>query len=195
MIEVSDRNKTEHARQENKTMCTKVDLTGIVHPFEVAGLGKAPFRFSHVTENVFSTGGLFAVTKAGGTCDFCGTGIRYEYWIKSHDGQTFKVGCDCVARLQSADNRLIGEVERAKRILDKQIRDAKKKEKTEKGYARVYAAYERLPEVSGKLAIIPHPCGFDGKTMLDYVQWMRNNAGLSGLTKCAKIIETAANQS
>jgi len=70
----------------------------MTHPFEKAGLGKAPFSCTHVTENVFVVGD--GTTKAGGCCDYCGTGIRWEFWIKGSiaGAKQFKVGCDCVAK-------------------------------------------------------------------------------------------------
>lgn len=37
-------------------------------------------------------------SKAGGHCNYCFTGIRYEYVIKSSDDKQFVVGCDCVAK-------------------------------------------------------------------------------------------------
>jgi hypothetical protein len=66
------------------------------HPFEKSGLGQAPFRCVGVTENVFMLpdGG----SKAGGCCDYCFTGIRYEFHIESADEKNFKVGCDCVRK-------------------------------------------------------------------------------------------------
>lgn len=70
----------------------------MTHPFEKAGLGKAPFSCTGVTENVWENGD--GTTKGGGVCDYCGTGIRWEFWIKGSiaGAKQFKVGCDCVAK-------------------------------------------------------------------------------------------------
>lgn len=70
----------------------------MTHPFEKLGLGKAPFSCTHVTENVFALPD--GTTKAGGCCDYCSTGIRWEFWIKGSvaGAKQFKVGCDCVAK-------------------------------------------------------------------------------------------------
>ena len=70
----------------------------MTHPFEKSGLGKAPFSCTHVTENVFALPD--GTSKAGGCCDYCGTGIRWEFWIKGSvaGARQFKVGCDCVAK-------------------------------------------------------------------------------------------------
>jgi len=69
-----------------------------MHPFERSGLGIAPFRCVGVTENVFVMAD--GSTKAGGTCSHCGTGIRFEFHIRSSDDRKFKVGCDCVAKTE-----------------------------------------------------------------------------------------------
>lgn len=92
------------------------------HPFEAAGLGSAPFRFLGMTQNIVRCGDHF---QPGGTCDFCGTGIRYECRIGSSDGRTFVVGTDCVLKLDRADNRLVGEVERAVKAREAADRRAK----------------------------------------------------------------------
>ena len=70
----------------------------MTHPFEKAGLGKAPFSCTGVSENVFALPD--GTSKAGGCCDYCGTGIRWEFWIKGSvaGSKQFKVGCDCVAK-------------------------------------------------------------------------------------------------
>ena len=70
----------------------------MIHPFEKAGLGKAPFSCTGVSENVFALPD--GTNKAGGCCDYCGTGIRWEFWIKGSiaGAKQFKVGCDCVAK-------------------------------------------------------------------------------------------------
>lgn len=66
-----------------------------MHPFQKSGLGLAPFRCVGVQENVYVSGGY---AQAGGSCDYCGTGIRWEFLIRSADNRNFKVGCDCVEK-------------------------------------------------------------------------------------------------
>jgi hypothetical protein len=83
-----------------------------VHPFERAKLGLAPFRCTRVTvEKYQACHG--APIQPGTSCDFCGTGIMYAYWIKGSDERPeFKVGCDCVARTGAVVERF--DVERKK---------------------------------------------------------------------------------
>ena len=72
-----------------------------LHCFERAGLGKAPFKIVGSYECKFQAC-PGAPVQCGGSCDYCGQGIMYAVAIKSADGQTFKVGCDCVARTGDA---------------------------------------------------------------------------------------------
>jgi hypothetical protein len=103
-----------------------------VHPFEKAGLGKAPFKCVAVTVNVYDSGAgsLFGSYKQpGGSCDYCGTGIMYEYWITGADGSKFKVGSDCVAKTGGHQHVSEFKAIKAKHMAEK--RSAKRKEKWE----------------------------------------------------------------
>ena len=68
-----------------------------LHPFQKAGLGVAPFKCVGVSTNWYVTAGG-AHRQPGGTCDYCGTGILYEYKIVSSDGKQFVVGSRCVEK-------------------------------------------------------------------------------------------------
>src|SRR5688572_901771 len=80
-----------------------------IHPFEKAGLGLAPFRFTGMSKNVISHGD--GITQPGGTCDFCGEGIMWECYIRAADGKIFKVGNVCVAKTN--DPSITDPVQRA----------------------------------------------------------------------------------
>jgi hypothetical protein len=67
------------------------DDRGLVHLFELSGLGTAPFRFSALTKN-----------EKGCSCDYCGHFIKNECWIIDSQGNRFKVGTDCVAKTGDA---------------------------------------------------------------------------------------------
>lgn len=73
-----------------------------MHPFEKAGLGKAPFHCVGHRENRFEMPGFG--WKPGGCCHYCGTGILHEYIIRSVDGAEFVVGSDCVERTGTVEN-------------------------------------------------------------------------------------------
>lgn len=136
------------------------------HPFEKAGLGYAPFRCIGVRENAFEMPDH--TFKAGGCCDYCGTGIRWEYLIKgANDGRVFKVGCDCVektgwnvedfekTRLQLArDRRAVkSEVRRAARQLqwdeERKLRDAARKEASASWMVEHAVIVAKLTEYNG----------------------------------------------
>ena len=101
-----------------------------MHPFERAGLGRAPF---HLVGHDRCVGPIRlddGVTEIGypgqpmGTCDFCGQGIANRMLIASSDGQRFVVGIDCVLRLGRDDNRLATDAERVRSQLRREQRAA-----------------------------------------------------------------------
>jgi hypothetical protein len=171
-----------------------------IHPFEKAGLGKAPFRYigqvhqqiSYGQAVIGHIGGVPVTTKPGGTCDACGTYIIDMFRIVSADGQKSVVGCDCILKVvQGHSVKEQTQFEADLKAL-KKAKAASDKKKV-KDQARVQAAMERLQFVRGSLAEQPHPSKYlasQGKTRLDYVRWMFDNAGLSGRVQAAKIVES-----
>lgn len=147
-----------------------------VHRFELAGLGKAPFRFTgEVSEKTYCAC-PGAPVQPGSSCDYCGTGIRYEFWVRSADGKKFKVGCDCIHK--TGDAGLIQQISAAERKLRDKKNAAAKARKAERLAARIQAAKEKLPSVRGTLASKPHPTSYfadQGRTLLDYVDWCFEN--------------------
>lgn len=119
-----------------------------LHPFEARGLGQAPFKFVGLSQNVSKVGD---VEVAGGTCDFCGTGIRWECRIRSHDGKTFVVGTDCVRKLDREDNALVSAVERAIHEQERQKRADKKRAEYEQKRAAIEAELAAERERNGGL--------------------------------------------
>lgn len=83
-------------------MTNETPIAGKIHRFEAAGLGKAPFVCIGMHEEATNDGDCI---RAAGTCDYCGTGIRYCFDIRSADGRCFKVGCDCVDKTGDAGLR------------------------------------------------------------------------------------------
>lgn len=164
--------------------------TSTVHKFQLAGLGQAPFSFTgKMTEKTYCAYSG-APIQPGSNCDYCGTSIRYEFWVRSSDGNEFKVGCDCIHK--TGDAGLIRQIS----VAERKLRDAKnaaaKERKQQKKTLRIAEAQRLLPTVRGRLASKSHPNTYyasQGKTMLDYVDWcMANGAG----EKAASIIENAA---
>jgi hypothetical protein len=77
-----------------------------LHPFEQAGLGKAPFRYLGSDEKRTKSG------QPAGTCDYCYRGILTCCVIGSADGKSFVVGCDCVRKTFGPGNRVLTDMER-----------------------------------------------------------------------------------
>lgn len=149
------------------------------HVFELAGLGAAPFRVVGFAELKFQAH-PGAPVKAGGSCDYCNAAIMNAFRIKSADGRTFKVGSDCV--FKTGDSGLRRQVSE----LEAEARRAKQRVKTN-------AVRELVadPVVREKLAAKPHPFAAlaqAGKTMLDWAEWMMENAGASGKLRVGKAI-------
>lgn len=148
-----------------------------IHKFEAAGLGKAPFRFQGVRENLFRTPDGHC--KPGGSCDYCGTGIRDEFWLSSADGQQFKVGCDCIRK--AGDKGLLQAYKSSPEFRAKQA--AKRQADRIKATAELN---QLIADNADKLRAIPHPQGFINRktneplTGLDWAIWMQDHCGLSG---------------
>lgn len=92
-----------------------------VHPFEIVGLGRAPFRLIGMEKRVYSAAP--GHQQPAGTCDACGQGIMYCFSIRSSCGRDSVVGCDCVRKLDREDNRLVSAVEKAKADYARKVRD------------------------------------------------------------------------
>lgn len=158
----------------------------MAHLFEQAGLGKAPFKLVGHRENWFKAGND---VKPGGTCDYCSTGIAYEYVIESADRVRSVVGCDCILKLEWVSNStLIKQVDQIRKEGARKRREAKLAE-------QIRQATEVLadPVISSFLSSQPHP-KLSGKSLLDYCQWLLRNAGVNGRQQAARIVKRAADQ-
>lgn len=111
----------------NNNLEDKMDTLILTHQFTEAGLGQAPFRFTGMSENVIRHAN--GHTQAGGSCDFCGTGIRWEFHIVSADSKGSKVGCDCIRKV--GDAKLIKASDLAKKKAAKEKREQAKRDKWE----------------------------------------------------------------
>ena len=133
------------------------------HIFEVAGLGKYPYRL-----NRWFDAGKCATMIVNGvpngsslTCDYCGTLIRYIYELISADGKVFIVGSDCINKADDAG---------LKRIVSQMQAEAKRK-KHQDEWEWALATYEHY---AYELNEIPHPyAGYGGNlknlTAYDYI--------------------------
>lgn len=149
------------------------------HVFELAGLGVAPFRFVGMVEKVFKAGDQ---EKAGGTCAFCSTGIRYCCQVVSSDGKSFIVGTDCVNK--TGDYGIIKAYKNSAEYRNHQREIRYKRE-----FEKIAAVKNMIDENKEILMALPHPNGFRDKqtneplSLLDYCNWYMEHAGNSG--KCS----------
>lgn len=119
------------------------------HPFEIAGLGAAPFDLLGVTEEVLRL--PCGHTQHAGTCDYCSRGIKYCCHIGSHDGKRFVVGTDCVRKLNRIDNRLLNEVEKAVAKMNREKKEAERAAKWESACKTREAALQAERDRNGGL--------------------------------------------
>lgn len=114
-------------------------MANVIHPFELANLGTAPFRIVRAIELTFQAAPGEPV-RAGGSCDYCSTAIQNAYIVRGADGREFKVGCECVRKVAkaAADTALA----RSQYAADAPKRAAAKAKRN----ARIIATQKRLAE-------------------------------------------------
>jgi hypothetical protein len=163
-----------------------------IHPFEKAGLGKAPFRLvgevyqeiSYGRRVIGSIGGATVTTTPGGTCEYCGQYIINMFRVESADGNRFVVGCDCVNKVSQVGGKVEGEGK---------IPELLKKMKKARDESRIEAAKKMLPDAHA-LKSSPHPNHYRasvGATLWDYANFLIHSAGMTGRLKAARMIEAA----
>ncbi len=86
------------------------------HTFTRSGLGLAPFRFLGMFERTHRAGDH---VQAGGTCDHCGTGIRYCFQVQSADGVVSEVGSDCIMKAGDRGLRKVVNAEKNRKAREK----------------------------------------------------------------------------
>ncbi len=153
----------------------------VVHKFEVAGLGKAPFRFDGFEVKTYQAC-HGAPVQPGASCDFCGTGIMNVFWIKGADGKRFKVGCDCVEK--TGDRGLL-------KVINAKVAEHKRELAHARIERKVAEARLVLPTIADALRSQPHPYEWlakKGCSKLDFVEWTLAHAGWSAQERAAKLI-------
>ena len=176
-----------------------------VHKFELAGLGTAPYAYLGCEHKVF-VAYPGAPEQPGGCCDYCGTGISYQFHLRSADGKKFKVGSDCILKVDSSTALRVA-VETELQTRQREQREARAAVKRQKDGERIATAKANLLLVAEIFRAQPHPYSvvtstapygptgnasfFADKTRLDWAEWMLTNAGTSGRLTVAKAIEAA----
>ncbi len=172
-----------------------------IHPWEAAGLGKAPFQWLGVEVKY----GPIRIAQADGTtleigapgqpmgsCNFCGNGIAECHSILSADGRKFIVGCDCVRKVNAEGDKVRTKAERAS--LDLKNAKARKRAaaKSDASLARLKELLER-PGYREAMAAKPSVYAWkakDGATAWDDLEWLANQCGHSGRVRLIKRLES-----
>lgn len=146
------------------------------HIFEAADLGKAPFSLLKVEMREQDP----EAPRIGTSCDYCGTYITNVFFCRSSDKKEFVIGSTCVDKLGDAGltNQVKAEVKKEKqerrRIKELKAWEASRPER-EAAEAERQAQAEtflvRYENAKSKLASLPHPLGFTGKSLLDYIEY------------------------
>lgn len=175
-------------------------LDKVIHPFEEAGLGLAPFKCVGHERRVGPLdmgNGCFAGAPGQpmGTCNYCGQGIADCYRIRSADGKSFIVGSDCVRRTYATvESGLPLDIRREIAAVEREKREVKRVAEMERLIARVRAASKTLEDHHWLFCGEPHPNSFyasQGKSLRDYYFWTLQYGSQAGRREVCKLIETA----
>ena len=159
-----------------------------LHPFEVSGLGVAPFQFVDCYQSrgpiIMPDGSqVGAPGQAMGTCQHCGTGIAYCCVILDAHGKRSIVGSTCVEK--TADKGLIEATKR-------KVVDLKRAAKFERDKARITAGMELFETMRETFEARPHPVEYhaqNGKSYADYIDWIFRYGGMSSQLRATRYVE------
>ena len=161
------------------------------HAFEKAGLGLAPFRFVGMEVKVGPiVTGMMSVGAPGqpmGCCQYCSTGIKYCYWVKSADGKTFYVGSECIRKSgDSGLTALVSKEEAKIRKTTNEARRVKTQDKTEAAIRAAMALLDSNPTLQASLEATKEFARYGSDA--SYIEWCRCHAGLATLLFVSKKI-------
>ena len=145
-----------------------------IHEFEVAGLGRGPFR-------------CVSYEKGSTHCQFCGTYIVNIFWVAGSDPSypDFYVGCECIKRTHDSSSEIYS-------LVSRYMVDCRR-EASNALYDRVKEAKRLLgiQVIQESLATVPHPdrvCRERGDTALVWATWVMRNGGLPSKLKVADFL-------
>ena len=125
----------------------------MLHEFEIAGLGKAPFKFLYVAslpspslaeQNPQAYQNAMRDLPKGvalGCCAYCGHDLVHNFIVRSSDGKEFSVGSECIEKV--GDKGLITAV----RLHERQVRQEKRRAKEAAEHEARRVAWEAGREV------------------------------------------------
>lgn len=157
------------------------------HVFETAKLGQAPYHYLGCEKAIY-VACPGAPMQPGATCQYCGTGIMYKFWLQSADGKRFFVGSDCI--IKSGDLGLKNVIDADVKRLQKEVRDSRNQSLVE-----TFEAFLKVNPDFWTRDVRPHPVYFyakQGKTMGDYRKFCYEHSGLSSKATIARQLLIAA---
>lgn len=145
----------------------------MIHCFENAGLGQAPFKYTGYTRELPTS------------CQYCGTNISWRFHLTSADGHQFYVGCECIKKSGDAGLR---------EAIRHDVAKIQKESHTERETA-IIATWEKYfaenPNFWQNISVFcgPHPYDYYsrlGKNNWDYQIWKYQRAAFAQKAKLAK---------
>ena len=154
----------------------------MIHKFEKAGLGKAPFFYAGYRKEAFKAS-PDSPEQPAGSCKFCGMALIHVFSVRSSDGKTFDVGCDCIEKVGDAGlvkiaKTQMSEIQKATRRAYNEKRRLKEAQRA----AAALAAVKSDPAIRAELTAQPHPHPYfasQGKTMLDSIEWLLERGNIA----------------
>lgn len=167
------------------------ETVATIHPFERAGLGKAPYRVTGSYESKYQAipGDPNCPIQPGSSCDYCAAGIMLVVKVRSADGRDFKVGCDCAGRVYQ--ECAATDLERDARRMRDAVNKIKREHSHRRDDTRIEAAcalFEAHRETFSDMWETPPPAKY-ARSWAEYIDWMLEHAGRTGRVKVARIIE------
>lgn len=158
----------------------------LVHRWEKAGLGKAPFQFIGWRDSFYQAC-PGAPVQPGSSCCYCATGISRQFHVRSADGKQFFVGSTCIDKVNEKGSKLVSDVDRVRNKIKSQQAHLRAQERT----------IEALEWMLNKnlrthLDRLHHPLVWrsdNGDTLLDWACWMMNNSGNAGRVRVHRTLK------
>lgn len=175
-----------------------ITTTQVSDPHPFSHLGPAPYRFGGMgvlpgvdllEKNPMAYNSAMSelhrqlnVREGMGSCSHCGRPIKFVYVVVCADGSRWGVGCSCIENINPetvSDRKLVDDAKKAKA-----------KQAKVKRHQTVDSGEAWITEHVEELRAVPHP-KINGLTMVDYLNWMFERAGVVGKTRAIRLAKKA----
>ena len=158
------------------------------HPWELAGLGHAPYRLLASGTCTFQACPE-APIQPGTSCDYCGQGISVVYSIRAACGSIFRVGCDCVRKATAGRDDSAEVASKVEAAAKKHRNALARASKARRDSANADTLATLRAANIERLSSLPHPRGFEGKTALDWLDYMIAHCGAAGRARVVRDLQ------